>query len=194
MCGRYFIDSDEPTMGTMLSALSPETPIHGGEVFPSNMAPVITRHGELTTMLWGFPRFDGKGLIINARSETAAEKPMFRIPMQYGRCLIPASWYFEWEQSGTAKVKHAIRTLEPVLYLAGLSRQERNGQFRFVILTRPACASIRYIHDRMPVIFPPALHDPWLHGRTPVRLLEYVETGKIIEHSRLSSKKSEVLF
>ena len=75
MCGRYFIDSDEPTMGTMLSALSPETPIHGGEVFPSNMAPVITRHGELTTMLWGFPRFDGKGLIINARSETAAEKP-----------------------------------------------------------------------------------------------------------------------
>ena len=76
MCGRYFIDSDEPTMGTMLSALSPETPIHGGEVFPSNMAPVITRHGELATMLWGFPRFDGKGLIINARSETAAEKPM----------------------------------------------------------------------------------------------------------------------
>ena len=103
MCGRYFIDSDEPAMGTMLAALSPETPIHGGEVFPSNMAPVITRHGELTTMLWGFPRFDGKGLIINARSETAAEKPMFRAPMQCGRCLIPASWYLEWEQSGTAK-------------------------------------------------------------------------------------------
>ena len=134
MCGRYYIDSDEPAMGTMLSALSPEAPIHGGEVFPSNMAPVITRHGELTTMLWGFPRFDGKGLIINARSETAAEKPMFRTPM------------------------------------------ERDGQLRFVILTRPACASIRYIHDRMPVIFPPALHDPWLHGNTPVRLLEYAET------------------
>ena len=100
MCGRYFIDSGEPTMGTMLSALSPETPIRGGEVFPSNMAPVITRHGELTTMLWGFPRFDGKGLMINARSETAAEKPMFRTSMQYGRCLIPASWYFEWEQPG----------------------------------------------------------------------------------------------
>ena len=64
-----------------------------------------------------------------------------------------------------------------MLYLAGLSRQERNGQFRFVILTRPACASIRYIHDRMPVIFPPALHDHWLHGNTPVRLLEYAETG-----------------
>ena len=176
MCGRYFIDSDEPAMGTMLSALSSETPIHGGEVFPSNMAPVITRHGELTTMLWGFPRFDGKGLMINARSETAAEKPMFRAPMQYGRCLIPASWYFEWEQSGTAKIKHAIRTPERVLYLAGLSRQERDGQLRFVILTRPACAPIRYIHDRMPVIFPPALHDPWLHGNTPVRLMEYAET------------------
>ena len=96
--------------------------------------------------------------------------------MQYGRCLIPANWYFEWEQSGTAKIKHAIRTPEPVLYLAGLSRQERDGQLRFVILTRPACAPIRYIHDRMPVIFPPALHDPWLHGSTPVRLMEYAET------------------
>ena len=86
---RYFIDSDEPTMGTMLSALSPETPIHGGEVFPtqhgaSYHAPRRTDHHAL-----GFPRFDGKGLMINARSETAAEKPMFRIPMQYGRCLIP---------------------------------------------------------------------------------------------------------
>lgn len=67
--------------------------------------------------------------------------------------MIPASWYFEWEQSGTAKIKHAIRPPEPVLYLAGLSRQERDGHRCFVILTRPACASIRYIHDRMPVFF-----------------------------------------
>ena len=109
-------------------------------------------------------------------SDTLANNRKLFYPMQYGRCLIPASWYLEWEQSGTAKIKHAIRTLEPVLYLAGLSRQERDGQLRFVILTRPACASIRYIHDRMPVIFPPALHDSWLHGSTPVRLMEYAET------------------
>lgn len=68
-----------------------------------------------------------------------------------------------------------------MLYLAGLSRQGRDGKFHFVILTRPACASIRYIHDRMPVIFPPALHDPWLHGSTPVRLMEYAETGVVEE-------------
>ena len=74
------------------------------------------------------------------------------------------------------KIKHTICTPELVLYLAGLSRQARDGQLRFVILTRPACASIRYIHDRMPVIFPPALHDPWLHSNTPVRLMEYAET------------------
>ena len=109
-------------------------------------------------------------------SDTLVNNRILFYPMQYGRCLIPANWYFEWEQSGTAKIKHAIRTLEPVLYLAGLSRQERDGQLRFVILTRPACASIRYIHERMPVIFPPALHIPWLHGNTPVRLLAYAET------------------
>ena len=50
-----------------------------------------------------------------------------------------------------------------------------------MILTRPDYASIRYIHDRMPVIFPPALHDPWLHGRMPVRLMEYAETGVVEE-------------
>lgn len=61
--------------------------------------------------------------------------------------------------------------------MAGLSRLERDGQLRFIILTRPACSSIRYIHDRMPVIFPQAFHDPWLHGSTPVRLMEYAETG-----------------
>ena len=105
------------------------------------------------------------------------EGALLRTPMQYGHCLIPVSWYFEWERFGTTKIKHAIRTPETVLYLAGLSRQERDGQLHFVILTRPAYVSIRYIHDRMPVIFPPALHDSWLHGNTPARLPEYAETG-----------------
>ena len=56
---------------------------------------------------------------------------------------------------------------------------ELGSEYPFVILTRPACASIRYIQDQMPVIFPPALHDPWLHGNPPVRLLEleYAETA-----------------
>lgn len=69
-----------------------------------------------------------------------------------------------------AKIKHAIRTLEPVLYLAGLFCQERDDQLHLMILTRPDYASIRYIHDRMPVIFSSAFHAPWLRRRTPVRV------------------------
>ena len=50
-------------------------------VFPSQKATVIMgreRHLEAEQMLWGFPRFDGKGLLINARAETAAERRTFR--------------------------------------------------------------------------------------------------------------------
>lgn len=95
MCGRYFADTDEREMSILYSAFAGQPEVKAGEIFPTNLAPVITKHGELQAMRWGFLRFDGKGAIINARSETAAEKAMFHYPMQYGRCLIPASWYFE---------------------------------------------------------------------------------------------------
>ncbi len=180
MCGRYFVDAEEQHMHTLLEALDTETTIRTGEIFPTNTVPVIAKYGELTAMEWGFPRFDGKGCIINARSETAAEKAMFRIPMQLGRCLIPASWYFEWEKAGTSKIKHAIQMPEPVTYLAGLSRTEQDGRTTCVILTRQASDQIRYIHDRMPVILQPKFHDEWLHGRMPNKVLEQAATGVLV--------------
>ena len=72
-----------------------------GEVFPSDTAAVIANSRQLKPsvfpMRWGFER-KGGGLVINARSETAAEKQLFRESAQLRRCLIPASCYFEWER------------------------------------------------------------------------------------------------
>lgn len=117
-------------------------------------------------MKWGYSLPDGK-LIINARSETAAEKPLFRDGMFNRRCLVPATNYFEWEKRGKEKVKYAIRPSgNSMLYMAGIYRIE-NGRPVFSILTREPAEQIAFIHDRMPVILPDAEKDHWLDLRNP---------------------------
>lgn len=78
-----------------------------GEVFPSDTAAVIANNRQLKPaafpMRWGFER-KGGGLVINARSETAAEKQLFRESAQLRRCLIPASCNFERERCADGMV------------------------------------------------------------------------------------------
>ncbi len=47
-------------------------------------------------LTWGFPGPSGKGLVINARAETVMDKPLFRLPFQGHRCLVPANGFYEW--------------------------------------------------------------------------------------------------
>ena len=78
-----------------------------GEVFPSDTAVVIAKNRQLKPavfpMRWGFER-KGGGLVINARSETAGEKQLFRESAQLRRCLIPASCNFERERCADGMV------------------------------------------------------------------------------------------
>ncbi|HBE87400.1 MAG TPA: SOS response-associated peptidase, partial [Lachnoclostridium sp.] len=108
MCGRYYIEIDDVELRSIVAEVERKTAVKTGEIFPTNLAPVLSPDGIMKAMRWGFPKYDGKGEIINARSETAAEKNMFRRPMMEGRCLVPASWYFEWERRGKQKVKYAL--------------------------------------------------------------------------------------
>lgn len=170
MCGRYFIETDaeEIVIKEILDQVNEQykdTPELGemrtGEIFPTNIVPVITPK-DPALMKWGFPRFDGKGQVINARLETAAEKPMFKKSFDAMRCLVPASYYFEWETVGTKKQKYAIGTNEPI-FMAGLYKYDSLLQLPlFVILTRPAAEGIAFIHERMPVIINKELHERWL--------------------------------
>ncbi len=176
MCGRYYIAADERDMAEILEAVEFGAAVKTGEVFPSDPAPVLRSGGVITAMSWGYPRYDGKGLIINARSETAAEKPTFRRDLAGGRCLVPASWYFEWEKRRGSRIRYRLRPREPgPVWLAALSRREPDGTYRFVILTRQAAPGIAFIHDRMPVILPPRTHDAWLHARDPEPALRGAE-------------------
>lgn len=165
MCGRYYIDVDDLEFQRIEQALAvlPKR----GEIFPTDTVPAFSSAG-LSLMQWGFPRYDGKGIIINARSETAASKPMFAPAFENLRCLLPASVYFEWMNMGSKKVKYRMCLPDSrTLYLAGIAKGFGDGAApRFVILTRPACAGIAFVHERMPLILPADAHKAWLSGDT----------------------------
>lgn len=179
MCGRYYIEDDD--LVEELQAIIQEVQrkldeqnkgqiIKTGEIFPTDFVPVIANNKQLVptsfAMKWGYSLPDGK-LIINARSETAADKPLFRDGIANRRCLIPASNYFEWEKRGKDKLKYAIRPSgRPMMYMAGVYRIE-NGKAVFSILTREPAEQISFIHDRMPVILPGTVKDAWLDLHRP---------------------------
>jgi putative SOS response-associated peptidase YedK len=104
--------------------------------------------------------------LINARAETAAEKPSFRSAFKHRRCLIPTSGFYEWQKVGTKKQPHYIRRPDEVPFaFAGLwERWEKGGEpiESCTILTTEANGMMRPIHDRMPVILGPEAWGQWL--------------------------------
>lgn len=188
MCGRFYTDFDDAQYREMLAQLYLKSErdagllmLKNGEVFPTDVVAALDQNGP-RAMRWGFARFDGKGKIINARSETALEKNMFRSPMlsdaaaaQTGRCLIPASGYFEWETREKQKIKYKLRPAKEGLFtFAGLYRSEAGADTPvFVILTSPAAEGISFIHDRMPLILSKEQREGWLNDQaSAARLLE----------------------
>jgi len=92
--------------------------------------------------------------------------------MRERRCLLPASWYFEWQRVGsTKKQKHAISLPDGApLAMAGLFREEKDIPLPvFVILTREAAPGLSQIHDRMPVVLPREMQREWLSSGCDVR-------------------------
>lgn len=169
MCGRYSLFSSEENQEIMRIVKSidqkyPGTAVKRGEIFPTNQAPILQLENnkimpELST--WGFPRFNAKGVIINARSETADERPMFRKSLHMRRCVVPSTGFFEWSQD-EQKIKYQFTMPnQDALYMAGIFN-EFQGEKRFVILTTKANLSISDIHNRMPVILPKDKIEDWL--------------------------------
>ena len=162
MGGRYQLadqdnDEVEEIIREVQRNIDGGAPIKTGEIYPSNVVPVYQKEG-LKALSWGFPKWNCKGLIINARSETAAEKNMFSKALRERRCVIPATGFFEWARvSGKAKDKYIFKVPgQRLLYMAGTA----NGE-NFVIFTRTANQYMT-IHDRMPVILEAAEMDAWL--------------------------------
>lgn len=186
MCGRYTtdIETDEAELFRMLARAEMNIPLAsaaqktprvlGREVFPSEYAAVLAQNGtgggvDAFLYRWGYPaEINGKKrLLINARSETAAEKALYAESLVSRRCVVLTAGFFEWMHNGKKadpKLKYRFNmTKTGILYLAGLYRiSPTTGEYEFVILTRDANESMAPIHDRMPVILRPEHVDEYL--------------------------------
>ena len=167
-----------------------------GEVKPTDIAPVIASNSKglrsAFPMIFGFRQSDRDNTkrsqpLLNARVETADTKPTFKECWQRRRCIVPASWYFEWEHlirpDGTKKAgdKYAIQPAgATVTWLAGLYRIE-NGYPFFVILTRSPVGELSKIHDRMPLILPENVIADWINPSSPADTVREISTGALSE-------------
>ena len=181
VCGRYYM-GDEDILIELRRAIDEanrrslgEGVRTTGDARPTDLLPVLApdrrREPSLFAMHWGYGTGDRR-LVINARSETAADRPMFADGMKNRRCAVPAKGYYEWERAGRERRKYAISAGDGELtFLAGLYRVTGDGP-EFVILTREPAERIAFIHDRMPVMLPGDAVRAWLDpGRDAGALL-----------------------
>ena len=202
MCTRFYIEPETDELHDILEEAkrsrlgelfmrAGSQVLTSGEIRPTNVVSVIAtgknRRSGVFPMRWGF-QIPGGSLIVNARSETAAVKPTFRDAWKDHRCIIPASWYYEWEHtktpSGKPKTgdKYAIQPKgEQTAWLCGLYRME-DGFPVFAVLTREPTQYLRQIHDRMPLILPKNMIQEWIRpDNKPEELLEYAVTDLVAE-------------
>ena len=158
MCGRYtvFDDAEIPELQILLRhARSTGLPFATGEVFPSDPAMVVVQSEGaplVTVMKWGYTDVGAsRRPLINARAETAAQKPTFAADLAQRRCVIPTTGFYEW--SHDAQKQKFLFTLDasPLLYLGGIWRPTPEGG-QFSILTTAANDSMRPYHHRMPIL------------------------------------------
>lgn len=179
MCGRFYIAGEAYQERSLVleqvkdfSCPSVKT---AGEIFPSDQVPVFIKgpeHIEIEPMIWGFPRWDGRRLVFNARQESALGKKMFRQSLLDRRAAVLSSGFFEWTPvPGRSRKDRYLFVLpgEKFLFLAafwsGFSGSSGGEpQKHFTILTTEANDSMRSFHSRMPVILAEAEVDDWLSG------------------------------
>jgi putative SOS response-associated peptidase YedK len=132
---------------------------------------LVTARWGLVLWRWKKPLKALKLATFNARVETVATKPMFRDAFKRHRCLIPASGYYEWEDTPDGKQPwyFTARDGSPVLTMAGLWDTWKNVETQeplrscTMIITEPN-RYVAEVHDRMPVILKPEQFDAWLDG------------------------------
>ncbi len=141
-----------------------------------------------------------KSLIVNARTETAPAKATFREAWERHRCVIPASWYYEWEHfiSNDGKKKTGSKyTIQPkgeaITWLCGLYRFEEELPV-FTVLTRNAEGELSKIHDRMPLILPGNMIDDWISiDKKAEAVLPHTLTEMVSERNDTDSDEGQVL-
>lgn len=175
MCGMYFVEDDlEERIETLVKMVNRERGledvqllerdeqlgISARDVRPTDEAPILSIQKEglhIRKGRWGLPGFQKNQVIFNVRSETAMDK--FREGILRNRIVIPCSGFYEWNQR---KEKNTFKRPDgKAIFMAGFCKGFGEDE-RYTILTTAANASMKMVHDRMPLILEESEIEPWL--------------------------------
>ena len=142
-------------------------------ITPGQSTPVVTLEGgepHLRSMRWGMvpawaAHTDIGDKLYNARSETAPDKPAFRLAWSHRRCLVPANGFYEFQRG---RRPWHIRLADRELFcFAGLWECWDKGDeplYSFSILTCNPNDTVARVHNRMPVVLPAQAESEWLYS------------------------------
>ena len=181
MCGRFTLIAPGEAIAELFQLteipsiaprynIAPTQPVAAIRLSPASGA------RELSYFHWGLiPRWakDTKigSRMINARSETAAEKPSFRSAFKYRRCLVPADGFYEWQKinGGKQPVRIQMKTGQPFanagLWEHWISSDGSEIESCTLLTTEPNDL-LSPVHNRMPVLLDPADFDQWLDTKS----------------------------
>lgn len=169
MCGRFTLTlSDIAAMArawgaevdaALLASWRPRFNVAPGQLAPLLRGPAGAR--RLVAATFGLPAARG-GLHVNARVETAGQRPAFRDALVHGRAAVPIDGFFEWEGPPAGRRPTWFHGPgEAPLLLAALAVDGAAGP-TFAVLTTDSVEPVVRLHDRMPVVLPPGQVDAWL--------------------------------
>ena len=178
MCGRFSI---AVRIGYLADRFGVPEP--GGvslpwfNIAPGEEVPVIAGSGsaQCIIMQWGLiPSWANKknasAAVINARAEGLNEKKLFRTLLSHGRCIVPASGFYEWKKSGDQKFPCYFRMKSQEIFgMAGLcdSWKAPDGRivWSFTIITTGPNSLVLPVHNRMPAVLKQEDEKTWLNPK-----------------------------
>ncbi len=179
MCGRYNILTSAQAIVEFFEVaellFDPEKWRPRYNVAPSQEAPVVRERTasvrELALLRWGLLPHWAKEektrySMINARAESVANRPAYRAAFRRRRCLVPATGFYEWQQTPAGKQPwhFRLRDHRPFAFAGLWEHWEGEGKVieSFTIIVTDANELVRPVHDRMPVILAPEEYETWL--------------------------------
>jgi putative SOS response-associated peptidase YedK len=180
MCGRFTLGATATDLAAQFNLTTVPTWTPRYNIAPTQEVLVVLQPSpqasrEARLYRWGLvPSWANDPTIgnrlINARAETVATKPAFRSAFKERRCLVLADGFYEWHKEGTRKQPYHLRLRDgrPFAF-AGLWEHWEQAEMAVdscTLLTTTPNHVMRPLHDRMPVILPPAEYSLWLDPST----------------------------
>lgn len=201
MCGRYTLLADEVKIRQRFDLLEPIDSYQPSyNIAPGQPVFAIIHDGKNRRagyLRWGLVPSWAKDekigyKMINARSETAHEKPSFQSLMAKKRCLIIADSFYEWQKTTEGKIPKRIQLESKGLFsFAGLWdrwQKEDKTLFTCTLLTKDANSFMQPIHHRMPIILPENKEETWIrpgfsNAAEAQRFLQTIEDASLLAYT-----------